>query len=90
MNSSPCPNLPKRRLQKNPTAADPSGVPDSFADHVADDLLEAYSLEALAEESLAYVEEHLLICEDCRARLQAIEEFVAGFQAVSQNRGASG
>lgn len=89
MTSSPYPNSPVR-LQKTPTSADPLRVPDSFADHVVDDLLEAYALDTLAVESLAYVEEHLLVCEDCRSRLQAIDEFVTGFQAMSRKRTASG
>jgi anti-sigma factor RsiW len=38
-------------------------------DHVCDDLLWKYSIGVLEEPELGQVEEHLLICQDCRARL---------------------
>ena len=41
--------------------------------HLSISLLEEYSLRALAESSLAAVEEHLLVCDRCRRRLERIE-----------------
>jgi hypothetical protein len=42
-------------------------------EHPSDGALEGYSLRELAESSLPAVEEHLLVCDGCRARLDAIE-----------------
>ena len=44
-------------------------------DHTPDEELEAYSLDTLGENSLAETEEHLLVCDFCRARLAQIEPF---------------
>lgn len=44
-----------------------------MADHISHGLLEEYSLGNMAESSLAAVEEHLLICDDCRRWLEVIE-----------------
>ena len=41
--------------------------------HLSDRAIEEYSLEKLAEASLAVVEEHLLVCDHCRDRLAGIE-----------------
>jgi anti-sigma factor RsiW len=43
--------------------------------HIDDDL-ELYAIERLPESNTAPVEEHLLVCEECRARLAAWEEYV--------------
>jgi hypothetical protein len=48
---------------------------DSFADHVPDALLDAYAASTLAPADLPYIEEHLLVCGPCRARLVATETF---------------
>jgi anti-sigma factor RsiW len=52
-------------------------IRDSFRDHISDDLLEACAVGRLAEADRAYVEEHLLVCEQCRERLVAMESFVS-------------
>lgn len=44
--------------------------------HVADDVLEQYLLKRLAEEELASVEEHLLVCMDCQVQAEQTEEFI--------------
>lgn len=41
--------------------------------HLSDGVLEEYSLDKLRESCLVALEEHLLICDQCRARLEAIE-----------------
>ena len=81
-------NSSESAVKKSSTSVDPLPVPDSFADHVKDDLLEGYALAALEADTLAYVEEHLLVCEDCRVRLQTIEEFVADFRTAVEQSGA--
>jgi Putative zinc-finger len=73
--------LPRRSLPTqysvdlSSASADKLFMRDSFADHIADALLDAYAASKLAESDLAYVEEHLLVCEACRARLVATETF---------------
>jgi len=54
-------------------------MPDSFTDHIPDALLDAY-----AATTVAYVEEHLLVCEECRARLIETERFVRAMREVLQ------
>ena len=46
---------------------------DVIEDHISDGALEEYSLDTLAESRVALIEEHLQVCEHCRARLEAIE-----------------
>lgn len=47
--------------------------------HVEDEQLDLYALGRLSAEQLAHVEEHLLVCDSCRARLRASDEFAALF-----------
>jgi anti-sigma factor RsiW len=49
-------------------------------DHSSDDLLERYAMGRLLESELAPVEEHLLICEDCRNRLAEIDADIAAIR----------
>ncbi|HET8547463.1 MAG TPA: hypothetical protein VFL57_05650 [Bryobacteraceae bacterium] len=51
-------------------------------EHVSDDLLERYALARTSEPETAYVEEHLLICEDCRERFVALEEYTTALQGA--------
>jgi len=44
--------------------------------HLSDDLIEEYARKRLSEASTAEVEEHLLVCEACRFRLEVAEEYV--------------
>ena len=53
------------------------------APHINDDLLDQYALGTLPEERLAYVEEHLLVCEVCQSRLEVSDEFAMLFQAAA-------
>ncbi|HEX8984430.1 MAG TPA: hypothetical protein VF767_03330 [Bryobacteraceae bacterium] len=50
---------------------------DSFTDHISDDLLETYALGKLQDADLAFAEEHMLVCAECRDRLVGIEAFVS-------------
>lgn len=51
--------------------------------HLNDELLDQYALSTLSEERLAGVEEHLLICEACQARLDASDEFAMLFRETA-------
>jgi hypothetical protein len=47
----------------------PRGPTRIMTEHVPDERLAAYSKGRLGEPQLGEVEEHLLVCERCRARL---------------------
>ncbi len=42
--------------------------------------MELYSLNRLPEDEAAAVEEHLLVCEECRGRLEEMDEYVAAMR----------
>jgi len=44
--------------------------------HIDDELLERYAMGRLTERDAVPVEEHLLICECCRARLEETDAYV--------------
>ncbi len=44
--------------------------------HATEELLEEYYFHRVSEPLLTMVDEHLLICEACQARLQALHEYV--------------
>jgi hypothetical protein len=44
--------------------------------HVSDDTLERYAMQTLPESESGPLEEHILICPDCREGLQAEIDFV--------------
>jgi hypothetical protein len=44
--------------------------------HPEEDYLERYVMKTCSEQELVAIEEHLLICEQCRARLSCAEEWV--------------
>ena len=54
-------------------------------DHADEGQLERYSLGALGETDLARVEEHLLICESCRERLQETDVYTAAMRGAAQS-----
>jgi len=45
--------------------------------HTSEDDLESYSMQTLPEADLERVEEHLLICAECRDRLEETEQYLA-------------
>lgn len=58
--------------------------------HVEDDGLELYALGRLTEADAAPVEEHLLVCEECRVRLAGWDEYVGAIRAaLKQGRAAT-
>jgi hypothetical protein len=52
--------------------------------HPSEDVLEEYAFGRLSDEDLAKVEEHLLICQECRDLLQETEHFLL---AIRQHAG---
>ncbi len=55
-------------------------MPTPRKKHPSDDELEMYVLGRLDEVHTAPVEEHLLVCEPCRERLQEIEEYAVAMR----------
>ncbi len=49
--------------------------------HISDDDLELYAMDRLAADAAAPVEEHLLICAECRARLAGWGKWVRAMRA---------
>jgi hypothetical protein len=45
-------------------------------------MIEAYSLERIAEDELTTIEEHLLVCSGCQDRLIAADAYVATLRAA--------
>ena len=65
-----------------------SGLADDKANvgHASDDLLELYSMGRLKEEEMAPLEEHLLICDECRNRLMATDREIAAIREALRRR----
>jgi len=74
-------------LMNQPISADSFKVRNSFADHVEDDLLDVYAMGRLCEPDLVYLEEHLLICHDCRTRLEAVDALKKAVRIVARRPG---
>jgi anti-sigma factor RsiW len=56
---------------------------DPLADpHASEELLELYSLHGLPENERAPLEEHLLTCSHCQARLEDLDDFIACLRAA--------
>lgn len=51
--------------------------------HVSDDTLERYVMQTLPESESGPLEEHTLICPDCRERLQAELDFVTAMRGAA-------
>jgi predicted anti-sigma-YlaC factor YlaD len=50
--------------------------------HISEDGLERYAMRRLPKAALRKVEEHLLICSECRERLEAEDTFQAAIEAA--------
>jgi anti-sigma factor RsiW len=50
--------------------------------HISGDDLELYAMERLPESDTAPVEEHLLVCEECRVRLAEWDGYVRAMRSV--------
>ena len=55
-------------------------------EHIGEDDLERYAMRTLPESACATLEEHLLICQSCRDRLQTTDEYVAAMTAAAKIR----
>jgi len=49
---------------------------------LTDEEVDAFVRGTLAESALARAEEHLLVCEDCRLRVEQLEQFVASLRTA--------
>ena len=52
--------------------------------HLSDDVLEEYLLQRLPQPQLASVEEHLLVCEECRVQAEEAEAFILVTKAAAR------
>jgi anti-sigma factor RsiW len=51
--------------------------------HIQEELMDRYAMGTLPQESVADVEEHLLVCPTCQDRLTELDEFLTVFRAAS-------
>ena len=51
--------------------------------HPAEDVLERYAMGTLSEAEVVPVEEHLLLCPSCCARVVFLDDFVGSIRAAS-------
>lgn len=51
--------------------------------HATDDALERHAMRTLPAPESDHVEEHLLICQSCRDRLQATDDYVAAMKSAA-------
>jgi anti-sigma factor RsiW len=56
--------------------------------HASENDLEEYVLGRLPEPDLASVEEHLFVCDRCRERLRALDEFIELLRVATGHAGA--
>jgi hypothetical protein len=63
-----------------------------LVEHIGEDDLEQYAMQTLPESVCLTLEEHLLICPDCRERLTATDEYVAAMRSAAEkiNDGGTG
>lgn len=64
------------------------GLPEGI--HTSEDVLERYGMGQLSEDENAVVEEHLLICAECRHRVSEFAEFLITFRTVAPALEAEG
>ncbi len=51
-------------------------MPIKIGSHFTEEILELYALGQLPEATIASVEEHMLVCEHCQARLEQVDQFL--------------
>jgi hypothetical protein len=57
---------------------------DAGGPHLREEEVEGFARNALPEPALAGVEEHLLVCEHCRSRVDGFDRFVADLRAATK------
>jgi anti-sigma factor RsiW len=64
----------------------------NFVEHVTEDDLERYAMRTLSAPESDHLEEHVLICQSCRDRLESTDEFVAAMRSAAARirRGGTG
>ena len=55
-----------------------------MVEHISGDDLEGYVMGRLTGPATERIEEHLLLCGECRVRLQLTEDYVRAMRAASQ------
>jgi len=58
----------------------------SHPGHLDEDVIEQYCFGRLEEEAAATVEEHLLLCESCQARVTQLDQFLLALRAAAATR----
>jgi hypothetical protein len=58
----------------------------SALEHLSEELAEAYSMNRLSEGQAASVEEHLLVCEVCRTKVEETDEFVRVIRSALETK----
>jgi len=56
----------------------------AYGQHASDDALEQYLFGGLDEQEVASMEEHLLVCSTCQARLEETESFVTAMRSAAR------
>ena len=56
------------------------------ASHISGNDLELYAMERLPESDTAPVEEHLLVCEECRERLAGWDAYIRAVRKATEVR----
>ena len=51
--------------------------------HITDEVLESYVMQTLHSPEVGEVEEHLLLCETCRDRMDSSKDFVESMSAAA-------
>jgi hypothetical protein len=59
-------------------------MPVDVEQHIEETTLERYSMGSLAEEAAAEVEQHLLLCETCCARVTEADSYVRAMKRAAQ------
>ena len=54
-----------------------------IVEHVSENTLERYAMRTLPQAESGPLEEHILICPDCRERLQAEIDFVTAMRGAA-------
>lgn len=52
-------------------------------EHISEDGLERYAMQTLPESEAGPLEGHLLVCGDCRERLQTMDEYLAAMRSAA-------
>jgi anti-sigma factor RsiW len=54
------------------------------SEHIDEELLESYALGRAPAPETGRIEEHLLVCEECRLRLTALDSFIPAIRSAAR------